>query len=169
MGQWLQPQRIQYKYMAHVTQHLLTCGEQVTKIWSTNFHCADAQSLSLSIIKVTCNIDHVSCMWVHMLLVCAQLKLKINTRSLSNQALKSAHQSLLSVHCWPWWVFSSWLASHVLGIAGSSYLEKVGPMLMWAHQKPIFVHANTCLMVMSDQTPLENLSLHRMIKKPSSV
>ena len=39
MGQWLRPQWI--PYMARVTQHLLTCGEQVTKIWSTNLHCAD--------------------------------------------------------------------------------------------------------------------------------
>ena len=40
MGQWLQPQRI--PYMVCLIQHLLTCGEQVTKIWSTNLHCADA-------------------------------------------------------------------------------------------------------------------------------
>ena len=39
MGQWLRPQWI--PYMARVTQHLLTCGEQVTKIWSTNLHCAN--------------------------------------------------------------------------------------------------------------------------------
>ena len=40
MGQWLEPQRI--PYMASVTQHLLACGEQVIKIWSTSLHCADA-------------------------------------------------------------------------------------------------------------------------------
>ena len=28
--------------MAHVTQHLLTLGERVTKIWSSNLHCTDA-------------------------------------------------------------------------------------------------------------------------------
>ena len=44
MGQWLQSQRI--PYMAGVTQHLLTCEEQVTKIWSTNLQCADAYSLA---------------------------------------------------------------------------------------------------------------------------
>ena len=44
MGQWLRPQWI--PYMARVTQHLLTCGEQVTKIWSTNLHCADVYSLA---------------------------------------------------------------------------------------------------------------------------
>ena len=60
--------------------------------------------------------------------LCVQLKLKINTRSLSNQALKSAHRSLLSSHCWPWGVFSSWLASRDLGTARSSYLVRVGPM-----------------------------------------
>ena len=31
----------EYHIWARVTQHLLTCGEQVTKIWSTNLHCAD--------------------------------------------------------------------------------------------------------------------------------
>ena len=34
--------------------------------------------------------------------LCVELKLMINTRSLSNQALKSAHPSLLSSRCWPW-------------------------------------------------------------------
>ena len=37
--------------------------------------------------------------------LCVELKLMINTRSLSNQALKSAHPSLLSSRCWPWGVF----------------------------------------------------------------
>ena len=37
--------------------------------------------------------------------MCVELKLMINTRSLSNQALKSAHPSLLSSRCWPWGVF----------------------------------------------------------------
>ena len=37
--------------------------------------------------------------------LCVELKLMINTRSLSNQALKSAHPSLLSSQCWPWGVF----------------------------------------------------------------
>ena len=36
--------------------------------------------------------------------LCVELKLMINTRSLSNQALKSAHPSLLSSRCWPWGV-----------------------------------------------------------------
>ena len=44
MGQWLQSQR--RPYMARVTQHLLTCGEQVTKIWCTNLHCTDGYSLA---------------------------------------------------------------------------------------------------------------------------
>ena len=34
--------------------------------------------------------------------LCVELKLMINTKSLSNQALKSAHPSLLSSRCWPW-------------------------------------------------------------------
>ena len=34
-----------------------------------------------------------------------------------------------AVHCWPWGVFSSWLASHDLSIAHSSYLARVGPMI----------------------------------------
>ena len=37
--------------------------------------------------------------------LCVELKLMINTRSLSNQALKSAQTSLLSSRCWPWGVF----------------------------------------------------------------
>ena len=37
--------------------------------------------------------------------MCVELKLLINTRSLSNQALKSAHPSLLSSRYWPWGVF----------------------------------------------------------------
>ena len=37
--------------------------------------------------------------------LCVELKLMINTRSLYNQALKSAHPSLLSSRCWPWGVF----------------------------------------------------------------
>ena len=34
--------------------------------------------------------------------LCVELKLMINTRSLSNQALKSAQTSLLNSRCWPW-------------------------------------------------------------------
>ena len=37
--------------------------------------------------------------------LCVELKLMINTRSLSNQALKSAHPSRLNSRCWPWGVF----------------------------------------------------------------
>ena len=37
--------------------------------------------------------------------LCVESKLMINTRSLSNQALKSARTSLLSSRCWPWGVF----------------------------------------------------------------
>ena len=39
--------------------------------------------------------------------LCAALKFKINLRSRCNQALKSAHPSLLNSRCWPWEVFSS--------------------------------------------------------------
>ena len=51
--------------------------------------------------KVTINIDHVSCIWVYMPFV-SGTELMINTGSLSNQALKSAHPSLLSSYWWPW-------------------------------------------------------------------
>ena len=34
-----------------------------------------------------------------------------------------------AVRCWPWGVFSSWLASRDLGTARSSYLAWVGPVL----------------------------------------
>ena len=51
--------------------------------------------------KVTSNIDHVSCIWVYMPFV-SGTELMFNTGSLSNQALKSAHPSLLSSHWWPW-------------------------------------------------------------------
>ena len=44
MGQWLQPQRI--PYMARMTQHLLTCGEQVTKIWSDDLSTARSSYLA---------------------------------------------------------------------------------------------------------------------------
>ena len=37
--------------------------------------------------------------------LCVELKLIINTKSLSNQTLKSEHPSLLSSRCWPWEVF----------------------------------------------------------------
>ena len=73
--------------------------------------------------KKDCNIDHVSCMWV-ICYLCVELKLKINTRSPSNQTLKSAHPYLLSSRCWPWGA-SSWLASRDLGTASSSYLAGV--------------------------------------------
>ena len=36
-----------------------------------------------------------------------------------------------AVRCWPWEVFSSWLASRDLGTARSSYLAWVGPV-MWS-------------------------------------
>ena len=62
--------------------------------------------------------------------LCVQFKSKISTRSLSNQTLKSAHRSLLRSRCWPWEVFSPWLASHDLGTARSSYLARVGPMCL---------------------------------------
>ena len=39
MGQWLQSQPL--SNMTFVTQHLFTCEEQVTTIWSTNLHCTD--------------------------------------------------------------------------------------------------------------------------------
>ena len=35
-----------------------------------------------------------------------------------------------AVRCWPWRVFSSWLASRDLGTTRSSYLAWVGPVLM---------------------------------------
>ena len=60
--------------------------------------------------------------------LCVQLKVNINTRSLFNQALKSAHRSLFSSRSWPWGVFSSWLASRDLGTVRSSYLAGVEPM-----------------------------------------
>ena len=37
--------------------------------------------------------------------LCVELKLMINTRSISNQALNSAHPSLPSSRCWPWGLF----------------------------------------------------------------
>ena len=69
--------------------------------------------------------------------LCVQSKLRINTRSLFNQALKSAHRSLFSFRCWPWGVFSSWQASRALGIARFSYLARVRPMV-WIHQHTKF-------------------------------
>ena len=62
--------------------------------------------------------------------LCVELKLNINTRSRSIQALKSAHLSLLSSRRWPWGVFSSCLASRDLGTAPTSYLARVGPMVL---------------------------------------
>ena len=37
-----------------------------------------------------------------------------------------------AVRCWPWGVFSSWLASRDLGTTRSSYLEWVGPVVRTA-------------------------------------
>ena len=144
MGQWHQPQGI--PYMASVTKHLLPFGERVTKTWSMNIHCAYA--LSLEEVKITeresrnmdyrigvivsanNRIKHVTWIMCHVCgficSLCVELKLKINTRSLFNQAVKSAHPSLLSSHCWPWGVFSSWLASRDLDTTRSSYLARVG-------------------------------------------
>ena len=45
------------------------------------------------------------CIFGFICYLCVELKLIINTRSLSNQALKSAHPSLLSSRCWPCGVF----------------------------------------------------------------
>ena len=77
-------------------------------------------------------LNFMSCvMYVRFICyLCVQSKLRINTRSLFNQALKSAHRSVLSFRCWPWRVFSSWLASRALGIARFSYLARVGPMVL---------------------------------------
>ena len=38
-----------------------------------------------------------------------------------------------AVHCWPWGVFGSWLASRNLSTARSSYLAWVGPVL-WTNK-----------------------------------
>ena len=77
-------------------------------------------------------MDYVSCMWVYMLFVCGiEIDWNIKTRSCSNQALKSAQPSLLSSRCWPWGVFSSWLASCDLRAACSSYLAIVGTVVIY--------------------------------------
>ena len=51
------------------------------------------------VTQITCHVCGFICY------LCVELKLMIKTRSLSNQALKSAHPSLLSSRCWPWGVF----------------------------------------------------------------
>ena len=138
-------------YMACVTQHLLTFGEQVTKIWTTNLHCPDAQSLVevkrplecleewiaelvwsnlLSVPTMKNNVTPILCHVCRFICnLCVEFKLQLNTRSLSNQALNPVHPLLFNSHCWPWGVFSSWLGSGDLGRAHSSYLARVRPMV----------------------------------------
>ena len=54
----------------------------------------------------------------------------------------------------------------------STHLARVFPVILHPNVIPpetIFVRVNTCSEVMSDKTPPQNLSLHHMVKKSSSV
>ena len=149
-----------------LVQHLLTFGEKVTSIWSTNLHCANAQSLAeakrqwecpeewiaklvrlkrmlVPIIKVICNMDHVYGFTCYL---CVELKLEMNTRSLLNQALNPAHTSLLSFRCWPWGVYYSvhdWRAATLVQCASLIWPEwGLWPEPMLTHHQWHFVTFN---------------------------
>ena len=146
MGQWLQPQRITYgkrdpalvdmwrassqnmKPQSWLRRRVFTGESEKGARVSRRMVCRIGVFMLVTMIKITCNTDHVSCMEV-LCYFCVELKLKINTRSRSIQALKSAHPSLFSSRCWPWEVFNSWLASRDLGTARSSYLARIGPVV----------------------------------------
>ena len=123
-----------------------------TGIWSTSVQCADSQNTGGSekavrvsrrmecrfgVIKFHVNAKnknlYVAWLMSHVdTFMCysfVELKLKINISSLFNRALNPAHPPLLSSHCWPWGVFSSWLASRDLGTTRSSYLAWMGPVI----------------------------------------
>ena len=51
--------------------------------------------------------------------------------SLKIKNLSSPPPLMPAVRCWPWGVFSWWLASRDLGTARSSYLAWVGPVSTW--------------------------------------
>ena len=87
------------------SHHLLTFGEQIAGIWSTNRHCADAQSIK-------CHLYGLFSIRVW------------NWNWKLTQTLNTTHASLLSSRCWPWLVCSSWLTSRDLGRARSSYLAR---------------------------------------------
>ena len=74
--------------------------------------------------EIICNTAHMTSIWVACY-SCVELKLKINMRSLFDQALNSAHPSLLRSRCWPQGVFSTCLASHDLSTARFSYLARL--------------------------------------------
>ena len=130
--------------------HIRHAWPTLVDMWRTSHHNMKHQS-SLHRRDIICRIERtgiVELVWLNFMPVpivkkwqkvrgficelCVGLKLKINTRSLSNQALKSAYPSLLSSRCRPWGIFSSWLASRDLGSAPSSYLARVWPMLILA-------------------------------------
>ena len=96
---------------SRVTQQFWIVGEQVSGIWSTSLHWADAGEKRWR-----------ECPYV-------EIKLKIVWRSLWNSALNPTHPSMLCSRRWAWGMFSSWLASRDLGTERCSYLARVGPVV----------------------------------------
>ena len=111
----------------HMTQHLLTVGEQVIGIWSTKLHSVDDQSLVeekrlrecpeewiselvwlnlvlVSTIKILCNmnlIPRVPCIWIYMLSVCG-IKIEACIESSALSLLSPVvHLEEYSAHDWP--------------------------------------------------------------------
>ena len=123
-----------------------------TGIWSTSVQCADSQSraevkrmcecpgewiadlvwlnlMLATIIKIY--MYHGSC--VMYISLCAIRSWNWNWKLTQDHFLierwiERTH-SCSAVRCWPWGVFSSWLASCDLGTTRSSYLAWVGPVL----------------------------------------
>ena len=62
--------------------------------------------------------------------LCVELKFIISTRSFSNQALNSAHPSLLSSRCWPWGLFIGAGQPLQHGEVRDSYLAWVRPVAL---------------------------------------
>ena len=138
--------------LSNLTQHLFCIDIWFTGIWSTSVQCADSQSrvevkrlcgcpgewiadlvrlnlMLATIIKIY--MYHGSC--VMYISLCAIRSWNWNWKLTQNHFLierwiQRTHRCS-AVRCWPWGVFSSWLASRDLGTTRSSYLAWVGPVV----------------------------------------
>ena len=142
MGQWLQPQGIPHgtrdpalvgmqgtsyqnmKYQSSLHRRVITGGSEKAARVSRrmNYLIGVIEScISANVTWIMCLVCGFICyLWV-------ELKLKISKISLSNQALKSVHPSLLSSCCWPWGVFIGVGQPLQHGEVRDSYLAWVRP------------------------------------------
>ena len=133
--------------LPNLTQHLFC----IDIIWSTSVQCADSQSRAEVKRLCECPGEWIAdLVWLNLMLapiikihmwhgwcvmytsLCAIRSWNWNWKLTQDNFLiehwiQRTHRCS-AVRCWPWGIYSSWLASRDLGTTRSSYLAWVGPV-----------------------------------------